>query len=51
MLLVYAVLRHDTVFILGQSTGFIVYIRNICLIKSERENKTERLPEVSAGNL
>ena len=35
-LLIYAVLRSDIVFIVGQSTGFIIYIRNLYLIHRER---------------
>jgi lipid-A-disaccharide synthase-like uncharacterized protein len=36
ILLVYAIIRHDPVFILGQSTGFIVYMRNLMLIYRKR---------------
>ena len=36
ILLVYAIFRRDPVFILGQSTGFIVYIRNLVLIYRKR---------------
>lgn len=32
-LLVYAIHREDPVFALGQSTGFIIYVRNLVLIK------------------
>lgn len=32
-LLAYAIHKEDPVFILGQSTGFIIYLRNIVLIK------------------
>jgi len=35
-LLLYAVVRADPVFILGQSLGSIVYIRNLVLIYRER---------------
>lgn len=35
-LLLYAVARADPVFILGQSFGSIVYIRNLVLIRRER---------------
>ena len=49
LLLIYAILRRDPVFILGQSTGFIVYIRNILLIKSENEIKPEG-SEATAGS-
>jgi len=32
----YAVYRRDPVFILGQSTGLIIYIRNLWLIRAEK---------------
>ncbi len=35
LLFIYAVHRKDPVFILGQSTGLIVYIRNIMLRRKE----------------
>lgn len=35
-LLTYAVLRRDPVFILGQTGGLVVYIRNLVLIKHKR---------------
>jgi lipid-A-disaccharide synthase-like uncharacterized protein len=35
-LLIYAVLRHDPVFILGQAAGLVVYIRNLVLIHRRR---------------
>ena len=35
-LLLYAILRRDIVFIVGQSTGFIIYFRNLYLIKKEK---------------
>jgi len=35
-LLTYAILRKDIVFIVGQSTGFIIYIRNLYFIKKEK---------------
>lgn len=38
ILLSYAIHRRDPVFILGQSTGFIVYIRNLMLIYKKRWN-------------
>ena len=31
MIIAYAVIRHDPVLILGQSTGFVVYLRNIMI--------------------
>jgi lipid-A-disaccharide synthase-like uncharacterized protein len=41
ILLTYAIHRGDPVFILGQSTGFLVYVRNIMLIyrKKWKEKK------------
>lgn len=39
-LLIYAIHRQDPVFIIGQSGGLIIYIRNIMLLnKEKRENK------------
>lgn len=36
MLLAYAIHRRDPVFVLGQSMGFIIYIRNLVLIYRHR---------------
>ncbi len=36
LLLVYSVYRRDPVFILGQSMGLIIYLRNIVLINKEK---------------
>jgi len=41
MLLTYAIFRRDPVFILGQSLGFIIYIRNLMLWKEETPQKAE----------
>ena len=42
LLLIYAIIKRDPVFIVGQSTGFIIYIRNLILIKREqRENNVK----------
>ena len=38
ILLVYAIYRKDPVFILGQSVGSIVYIRNIMLIHNKKRD-------------
>ena len=38
ILLTYAIYRKDPVFILGQSTGFLIYTRNLYLIYRERRN-------------
>jgi len=35
-LLIYAVLRHDPVFTLGQLAGLVVYARNLMLIRKQR---------------
>lgn len=43
VLLAYAIYRHDPVFILGQSTGFFIYLRNLQLIKHKRQR--ELVPE------
>lgn len=36
LLLTYAILRHDPVFILGQAAGITVYARNLVLISRQR---------------
>jgi len=36
MLLTYAIYRRDPVFILGQSTGFLIYSRNLYFIFREK---------------
>ncbi|NWG00905.1 MAG: lipid-A-disaccharide synthase N-terminal domain-containing protein [Thermoanaerobaculaceae bacterium] len=35
-LLLYAILRHDPVFTLGQAAGLVVYLRNLMLIRRQR---------------
>lgn len=35
LLLVYAILRKDIVFIVGQSSGMIIYLRNIHFVRRE----------------
>ena len=35
-LLIYAILRKDIVFIIGQSTGTFIYLRNIYFLRRER---------------
>ena len=39
LLLVYAIYREDPVFIIGQSFGFLVYLRNLQLIARHQEQK------------
>jgi lipid-A-disaccharide synthase-like uncharacterized protein len=46
MLLSYAIYRQDVVFILGQSMGLIVYLRNLALIR--RARKADRLAAAAA---
>jgi len=41
ILLAYAIYRRDPVFILGQTTGFIVYIRNLMLIYKKKWNPAQ----------
>lgn len=41
-LLVYAILRKDIVFIVGQSTGFIIYARNLYFIKKHKVKLSEK---------
>jgi lipid-A-disaccharide synthase-like uncharacterized protein len=40
LLLAYAIYREDPVFIVGQSFGFIVYLRNLQLIAKHREHES-----------
>ena len=40
MLLAYAVYRRDPVFILGQSTGTVIYLRNLYFIKRARGGRS-----------
>lgn len=42
ILLVYAISRKDPVFILGQTTGCIVYGRNLRLIYKKRKSEIQR---------
>lgn len=43
ILLIYAIHRKDPVFIVGQSTGLIVYVRNLILIyKKEKKERGSR---------
>ncbi len=44
ILLAYAIFRRDPVFILGQSTGFIVYTRNLMLIYRKRTKSQHFAP-------
>lgn len=42
ILLLYATYRLDPVFILGQALGFIVYLRNIHLVRVEKRSRRGR---------
>jgi lipid-A-disaccharide synthase-like uncharacterized protein len=44
ILLAYAIFRRDPVFILGQSTGMLVYTRNLMLIYRKRAGSTTVSP-------
>lgn len=41
LLLTYAIIKRDPVFIVGQSTGFIIYTRNLVLIRREQQEKAQ----------
>jgi lipid-A-disaccharide synthase-like uncharacterized protein len=38
LLLVYAIIRKDIVFIVGQSSGLLIYVRNVVLIQRKKKN-------------
>lgn len=40
-LLVYSIYRADPVFILGQSTGVLIYARNLWLLRRERQTEAQ----------
>ena len=41
LLLVYAMLRRDPVFIVGQAAGFLIYFRNLYFIQREKKKEEE----------
>ncbi|HNX58839.1 MAG TPA: lipid-A-disaccharide synthase N-terminal domain-containing protein, partial [Spirochaetota bacterium] len=43
LLLVYAILRKDIVFIVGQSSGMIIYLRNIHFVRSETRHRADAI--------
>ena len=52
LLLSYAIVRRDPVFIFGQASGFVVYVRNLQLIRnSQREVKQSGDSGAPAGCL
>lgn len=50
VILSYAIWRRDPVFILGQSTGLLVYVRNLVLIRRQ-ENEPVGSPAPASGKL
>lgn len=49
VLLTYAIMRHDPVFVVGQMGGLVVYIRNLILIHRQRlRQRQQALREESA---
>jgi len=50
LLLIYAIIRRDPVFMVGQSTGFIIYIRNLRLIARERREKLAEEERLASSN-
>lgn len=47
-LLIYSIYKRDPVFILGQSTGVFIYVRNLYLIHRERASRIAKLQRVKA---
>jgi lipid-A-disaccharide synthase-like uncharacterized protein len=47
-LLIYAILRKDIVFIVGQSTGTFIYLRNIYFLRRERRIARQRKARAEA---
>ena len=45
-LLLYSIYKRDPVFILGQSTGVLIYSRNLFLIQRERLARAEKMHRV-----
>ena len=43
LLLVYAILRKDIVFIVGQSSGMIIYLRNIYFVRNETRQRIDSM--------
>ena len=52
LLFMYAIWRRDPVFILGQATGVVIYLRNLYLIFRERSrNKNTEIPWEKRANV
>lgn len=45
LLLIYALIRRDIVFIVGQATGFTIYTRNLVLIAREKRQQMAKANE------
>lgn len=45
LLLIYALIRRDIVFTVGQATGFTIYTRNLILIAREKREKPSVIDE------
>ena len=41
LLLMYAIIRRDPVFIVGQAAGFLIYFRNLYFIKQEKKGANQ----------
>lgn len=51
ILLAYALYRQDLVFVLGQSTGSFIYVRNLMLIyRRRRREENNRQSAIGIGN-
>lgn len=46
VLLIYAIYKKDPVFMLGQASGLIVYVRNLMLIVNKKNSKRDENPYV-----
>ncbi len=44
IVLCYAIYRRDPVFIVGQTTGFFIYLRNLYFISREKEQRRVEAP-------
>jgi lipid-A-disaccharide synthase-like uncharacterized protein len=49
-LLLYSIYKRDPVFILGQSTGVLIYARNLYLIHRERSSRMTKLRQHSLAS-
>lgn len=48
ILLAYAIHRQDPVFILGQATGVIIYLRNLHFLRQQRSNPAAQVQRLSS---